>query len=153
MKLADFSLKKSKVQTFITQLNWVLANGNVGPVDRTAATEVILAEIFASAAPLPEEGQSTSAFFRSNVLPALQNILSSVVEVCTLNVDQVIKLTFNVYQYRLSLVYPKVAGVIRPNINRYIEELDVRHQQIVKEYPDLDIGYWALVDVFTAVTK
>lgn len=149
MNLSDFALKKTKAQEFIQSLNWVLANASVAPADRTAATELILGEIFANAAPLAEEGADRTAFFRATITPQVATLLNAVVELCTLDVEQVIKTTFDAWGYRMQVAYPR-GNFARPCIGRYAEEFGPRHRDMVKAYPNLADGHWAIVDAFNA---
>lgn len=148
MNITQFALTKANIGDFLKQVNWVLVNNNVSPTDRTPATQLMLAEIFGNAVDLPAARDQTQVFFRTSVLPQLQVLVSQVAEVAGINVDQVIKQTYTVYEQRCAVAYPN-GNAFRATIASYAENFDVAHARIIGDYPDLHHSYWAVIDAFS----
>lgn len=148
MNISDFKLTKAKSAQFITAVNAVLSGADVSAIDRTRATELALAELIAKACPLPSADQSCSQHFRAVILPQVNALLSCVVEVMRIDIEQTVKTTFNIYQHHFNLMCNEDPTMCRPDVEEYIKDLDVGHAKIVREYPTLPRMYWALKDVF-----
>lgn len=149
MNISDLSLKRASGPALLTAVNAALREADVSAVDRTVATQVLVAEIVGKAAPLPSEGQDPAGFFRETILPQAQTLFSAMVEVMAIDVDLSVKTLYSAWLYRVKLTGGLRNGVFRPDLEQYIAGFDLRTAQVIREYPRLKDQHFYLVDVLT----
>jgi hypothetical protein len=145
--IEQFRLIRSRVPQFLGDLDSVMTDLGVAPLHRTPVTALLLGEVFAKAAPLRPETQSNADFWRSAVLPAVQNLVSGVVEVMTINADQVVKAAYAAYSYRCDMAYPSRYSASRPCVNAYADKFEKELGEMIKTYPNIP-GHFYVIENF-----
>ncbi len=147
MNISDLALKRASGPAMLTAVNYALREAEVSPVDRTVATQILLAEIVAKAAPLPGPGQDKAGFFRETILPQAQTLFSSVVEIMAIDVDLTVKTLYSAWQYRVKFAVAEGNNFVRPDLEQYLQGFDIRSAQVITEYPRLKDQHFYISNV------
>lgn len=149
MNISDFALKRASGPAMLSAVNCALREAEVSPVDRTVATQILLAEIVAKAAPLPGPGQDMPGFFRETILPQAQTLFSSIVEVMAIDIDLTVKTLYSAWQYRVKFAVTEGNSFVRPDLEQYLQGFDVRSAQVITEYPRLKDQHFYIANVLS----
>lgn len=142
--IENMGLKRRTAITLLEELNHAFSEHNVAAGHRTIMTELALGEIMANAASLRPADAKTTEYFRSTILPQVGALGSQFVEVMSVDVDRLTRITFSYYSYRCDQAYPPKAGGIGQDIETFYAYFDPTAVEALKTYPNFRRCYSSL---------
>lgn len=147
IRLEEMRFVRSKSMRFLSDIDGTLLDLKVAAGHRTAVTCLAFGEVFARAATMKPMDMKTAEFYRTAILPAVQNLCDGVVEIISVDAEQILKATYAAYEYRCDQAYP-CFGSPRPSIEEYAHRFETPIQEVIKAYPDLPNHHWVIEDLF-----